>query len=63
MLPEPLSLAGSRLVVHIQTSEQAIDDFLTVVRNLAEEKKIAGFMRSAGKAGSNSHKDMYVHMK
>jgi len=40
-LAKPLSLAGSRLVVHIQTSEQAIDDFLAVIRSLAEEKKSA----------------------
>ncbi len=42
-LPEPLKLGGSRLVVHIQTSPQAVEDFLTVVRTLAEEKKTAGF--------------------
>jgi threonine aldolase len=62
-LPKPLSLAASRLVVHIQTSEQAVDDFLTVIRNLAEEKKTAGFVRSAGKVGNSSYKDMYAHMK
>ena len=62
-LPEPLSLAGSRLVVHIQMSGQAIDDFLTVIRSLAEEKKMAGFVRSVGKAGNSSYKDMYAHMK
>ncbi len=44
-----MSLAGSRLVVHIQTSEQAIDDFLAVIRSLAKEKKTAGFVRSVGK--------------
>jgi threonine aldolase len=58
-----LSLAGSRLVVHIQTSEQAVDDFLTVICSLAEEKKTAGFVRSVGKAGNRSYKDMYAHMK
>jgi threonine aldolase len=62
-LPKPLSLAGSRLVVHIQTSGEAIDDFLTLIRSLAEEKKAAGFLRPVGKAGNNSCKDMYVHMK
>lgn len=44
LLPEPLALGGSRLVVHIQTSSSAIDDFLSVVRELAEEKKKAGFV-------------------
>jgi len=37
-LPEPLFLGGSRLVIHIQTSDAAVDDFLDVVRQLAEEK-------------------------
>lgn len=62
-LPRPLSLAGSRLVVHIQTSEQAIDDFLIVIHSLAEEKKTAGFVRSVRNAGNTSYKDMYAHMK
>jgi threonine aldolase len=38
-LPDPLILGDSRLVVHIQTSEAAIDDFLAVIRELIEEKK------------------------
>lgn len=62
-LSRPLFLAGSRLVVHIQTTEQAIDDFLGVVRGLAEEKKAAGFVRSTGKAGNSSYRDMYAHMR
>jgi threonine aldolase len=43
-LPSPLLLGGSRLVVHIQTSPAAVEDFLTVVRTLAEEKRAAGFV-------------------
>lgn len=62
-LPRPLSLASSRLVVHIQTSRQAIDDFLTIIRSLAEEKKTAGFVRSVRNVGNSSYKDMYAHMK
>jgi len=62
-LPKPLSLAAARLVVHIQTTEQAIDDFLGVIRSLAEEKKAAGFVRSVKEARNTSHKDMYAHMK
>ena len=58
-----MSVAGSRLVVHIQTSEQAIDDLLEVIRGLSEEKKLAGFVRSAEKAGNGSYKDMYAHLK
>ncbi|KAI0005477.1 threonine aldolase [Russula compacta] len=62
-LSRPLFLAGSRLVVHIQTTEEAIDDFLGLVRGLAEEKKAAGFVRSPGNAGNSSYRDMYAHMK
>ncbi|TFY78955.1 hypothetical protein EWM64_g5055 [Hericium alpestre] len=43
-LPEPLELGGSRLVVHVQTTEQAVEDLLTLLRALAEEKKAAGFV-------------------
>ena len=62
-LPEPLSLAGSRLVVHIQTTEKAISDLLGVIRSLAEEKRAAGFVRSIEKTGHHSYKDMYSHLK
>jgi threonine aldolase len=30
--------------VHIQTSDKAIDDFLAVIHQLAEEKKQGGFV-------------------
>jgi threonine aldolase len=36
-----LHLADSRLVVHLQTSEAAIDDFLVLLEQLSEEKKAA----------------------
>lgn len=58
-LPEPLFLAGSRLVVHFQTSESAVDDFLGVVRTLAEEKRAAGFVRPEGQTNV-VFKDVYV---
>jgi threonine aldolase len=45
-LPEPLTLSDSRVVVHIQTTHQAVDDFIAVVLQLAEEKKRAGFVRA-----------------
>lgn len=38
-LQEPLYLSGSRLVVHVQTSDKAVDDFLGVIRDLAVERK------------------------
>ncbi|KAJ7431797.1 pyridoxal phosphate-dependent transferase [Mycena galericulata] len=61
-LPEPLVLGGSRLVVHIQTSESAVEDFLSVVRQLAEERKAAGFVRpeSGTVNGKSVYKDIYV---
>jgi len=60
-LPEPLVLGGSRLVLHIQTSESAVDDFLSVVRQLAEEKKAAGFVNPEPTAnGTKTYKDIYV---
>jgi len=43
-LPEPLKLGGSRLVVHIQTSPQAVEDFLALIAQLAQDKKDAGFI-------------------
>ncbi|KIY51395.1 hypothetical protein FISHEDRAFT_64372 [Fistulina hepatica ATCC 64428] len=46
-LSEPLTLGGSRLVVHLQTTDEAVDDLLAVIRTLAEEKKQAGFVRPA----------------
>lgn len=58
-LSEPLFLGGSRLVVHIQTTEAAINDFLGVIRDLAEEKKKAGFVRPEKKI-NGVIKDVYV---
>jgi threonine aldolase len=58
-LPDPLFLGGSRLVVHVQTTESAVDDFLAVVRELAEEKKKAGFVRPSQQP-NGVFKDVYV---
>ncbi|KAF8078357.1 pyridoxal phosphate-dependent transferase [Lyophyllum atratum] len=58
-LPEPIFLGGSRLVVHIQTTDAAVDDFLTMVREMAEEKKQAGFVRPET-IKTNGYKDPYV---
>lgn len=61
-LANPLKVGGSRLVVHIQTSPAAVEDFLTIVRDLAEEKRKAGFVPPERKAQPNGHisKDIYV---
>jgi len=42
-LQEPLYVGGSRLVIHHQTSEAAVDDLLTLIRELVEEKAKGGF--------------------
>ncbi|KAG6902798.1 hypothetical protein C0995_011285 [Termitomyces sp. Mi166 len=59
-LPDPLFLGGSRLVVHIQTSESAINDFLALISELAEEKKKAGFIEPNPSTERKVHKDIYV---
>ncbi|KAI0670122.1 pyridoxal phosphate-dependent transferase [Trametes maxima] len=63
-LPSPIKVGGSRLVVHIQTSPQAVEDFLTVVRELAQEKKVAGFVKpEVPQTNGRSYKNMYVKVK
>lgn len=57
-LSEPLILGGSRLVIHIQTAEEAVEDFLSIVRQLAKEKEDAGFVRADNAVAS--FKDVYV---
>lgn len=59
-LPEPVILRGSRLVVHIQTSEAAVNDFLTVVRELAEEKAKEGFVKPTTEQSDSRYRDIYV---
>ncbi len=51
-------------MLHIQTAEQAVDDLLGVLRDLAQEKKAAGFVKPAAKAENRtSYKDQYVRRK
>ncbi|KAF5368468.1 hypothetical protein D9758_002363 [Tetrapyrgos nigripes] len=59
-LPSPLFLGGSRLVVHIQTTEAVIDDFLELVAGIAKERKKAGFVK-AEMNGVGQYRDVYVH--
>jgi threonine aldolase len=59
-LPDPLFLGGSRLVIHIQTTESAVDDFLAVIRGLAEEKKKEGFVRPETSQQNGVYQDVYV---
>jgi threonine aldolase len=53
-LPEPLTVSGSRLVVHIQTEDQAVDNFLALVGAIAGEKKAAGFVQHPSTEGSST---------
>ncbi|EJF66504.1 pyridoxal phosphate-dependent transferase [Dichomitus squalens] len=62
-LSDPLAVGGSRLVVHIQTSPQAVEDFLAVVRKLAEEKKAAGFVPPEKKTYPNGRPYSSVYVK
>ena len=61
-LPNPIRLGGSRLVVHIQTSDAAVDDLLALIRRLADEKKAAGFVYSEATNGS-ARQNIYVKVK
>ncbi|KAG6911757.1 hypothetical protein DXG01_000003 [Tephrocybe rancida] len=59
VLPSPLILGGSRLVLHIQTSEAAVDDFLSLISQLAEEKRKAGFVKPDTPVKVTGYKDIY----
>ncbi|KAG8220079.1 pyridoxal phosphate-dependent transferase [Butyriboletus roseoflavus] len=55
-LPDPIALSGSRLVVHIQTSSEAIDALLQLISELRDEKIKEGFVPSTAQALANSTK-------
>ena len=38
-LPDPIAVSGPRLVIHIQTSEKAVHDFLQLVHDLSQARK------------------------
>ena len=60
-LPEPIRLGGSRLVVHIQTSTEAVDDLINLIRVLAEEKVNAGFVPTVdGHTNGSAIQNIYV---
>ncbi|KAI0082240.1 hypothetical protein K474DRAFT_1703244 [Panus rudis PR-1116 ss-1] len=62
-LPNPIKIGGSRLVLHIQTSPQAVDDFVALIREMAEEKKKSGFVPANGVNGVQKSGDIYVRVK
>lgn len=62
-LADPITIGGSRLVVHIQNTNETIDDFLALMRELAEEKIKAGFVRPEPEANGKTNgavKNIYV---
>ncbi|KAJ8588217.1 hypothetical protein M405DRAFT_820097 [Rhizopogon salebrosus TDB-379] len=60
-LPQPIKLNGSRLIMHIQTSPQVVDDFLELVRTLKEEKSAAGWKHvNAPPNKKTLFRDVYV---
>ena len=60
-MEDPIKIYGARLVVHVQTSPQAVDDLLALLRTLAEEKKAAGFVPNSQANGTNgTFKEAYA---
>lgn len=61
-LPDPILIGGSRLVVHIQTTQAAVDDLLDLLRIMAAEKKAAGFVYSS-QANGNANGNIYIRAR
>jgi threonine aldolase len=60
-LEKPIKINGSRIVLHIQTSPQAVEDFLDLMRTLKEEKAKAGWTPDrAPPKKRNPFRDVYV---
>ncbi|KAI6136911.1 pyridoxal phosphate-dependent transferase [Pisolithus sp. B1] len=57
-LPKPIYLNGSRLMMHIQTAGEAVEDFLGLMRQLKEEKAQAGWRGQQADRGK--HREVYV---
>ncbi|TDL28744.1 threonine aldolase [Rickenella mellea] len=59
-LENPIKVYGSRLVVHIQTTPEAVDDLLSLIKKLADEKAAAGFVPPSKPETNGVPKDVYV---
>ena len=63
-LPEPIQILGSRLVVHIQTSQEAVADLLALIQTMASEKRAQGFAPPEKAAAVNGvgagYRDVYL---
>jgi len=49
-LPDPITVLGPRLVVHVQTSPELIDDFIDLLKTMASEKGIVGHINQGNKS-------------
>lgn len=58
-LPDPLDIGGSRLVVHIQTAPEAVEDFISLVQTLIQEKRDAGFVPIQNGANGRTNGNIY----
>lgn len=60
-LEKPIKLNGSRIVLHIQSSPQAVEDFIDLMRTLKEEKAKAGWTPNQAPSKKRSLlRDVYV---
>lgn len=60
-LEKPIKINGSRIVMHIQNSPQAVEDFLDLMRSLKEEKAKAGWTPDQAPLKKQSlFRDVYV---
>ncbi|KAL4068326.1 pyridoxal phosphate-dependent transferase [Scleroderma yunnanense] len=61
-LPNPIHINGSRLIMHIQTSPEAIEDFLELMKTLKIEKGQAGWSpdKQPRPARKGIYRDPYV---
>jgi threonine aldolase len=60
-LNPPLQTRGSRIVLHIQTSEEAVADFLQLIAKMKEEKLESGYVPSAtAKSNGITPTNIYV---
>lgn len=60
-LEKPIKINGSRIVMHIQTSPEAVEDFLDLMRMLKEEKAKAGWTpEQAPPRKQNPFREVYI---
>lgn len=58
-----MSLTGVHEQVHIQTTPEAIDDLITLINTLAEEKRKLGFVYQPPSGPAKFRDDPYIRQK